>query len=403
MNFLTYFNQTESFKIPELLLNELIKDPEKIIKDYLSENPDLSFDNLLTDFQLNDASRNTLKQDFTPREIAKLSTDLLPKSFDSAVDLCSGTGSLIIQLWNKCPNAYFHCEEFSERTIPFLLFNLVVRNIQGEVLNGDSLTQSYKKIYKLTKGDKFSKIELVRDYDKNRKYSVLISNPPYSLSWNEDKKDCYRYGIAPRKAADYAFVQYGLSLLAEDGVASFILPHGVLFRGNREGKIRQGLLEDSWFNTIIGLPENCFLCTSIPVACIVFKRHSQDLLMIDASAEFSKQGKINRLENIDKLLKVYEKRETVDKLSNLVDMECVRSNDYNLNIPRYVDKFEFVEPPPLIDSLRELIQLEREIQLNVSALSSMLSELTGLNDKEKALALEWNMNHIQNGASMKEV
>lgn len=402
MNFLEYYKQTESFKIPDLLLKDLLTDPTGVFEAYLAQSPDLSFDGLLKDFQLNDASRDTLKQDFTPPEIAKLSALLLPENFSSAVDLCSGTGSLVVQLWNRCPDAYFHCEEFSERTIPFLLFNLSVRNIQGEVLCGDSLTQEYKAIYKLTKGDKFSSIDVVQSVEP-RKFNVLISNPPYSLKWNEDQRDCYRFGIAPKKAADYAFVQYGISLLNDTGTACFILPHGVLFRGNSEGKIRQGLVDASLFNAVIGLPANCFLCTSIPVACLVFKPNSQDLMVIDASAEFSKQGKINRLENIDKILNAYRNRLTEDKFSHLVNLDEIVRNDYNLNIPRYVDKFEYVEPPPLADTLQELLQIEREIEKTSADLSSMVATLTGFSPKEKELVNRWKMYHTSTGVITSEV
>lgn len=190
MNFCEYFNVKESYQVPEKLLNLLLQDPVECFEQYVKTH-DLSKDELMADFQLNDASRDSLKQDFTPEGIAELSAKLLPSNFESAADICSGTGALTIQLWKINPSAYFHCEEFSERTIPFLLFNLMVRNIEGEVLCGDSLTQEYKHVYRLTKGSKYSVLTEVEAVEP-KLYDVLISNPPYSLKWDQENRSCYK-------------------------------------------------------------------------------------------------------------------------------------------------------------------------------------------------------------------
>lgn len=126
-------------------------------------------------------------------------------------------------------------------------------------------------------------------------------------------------------------------------------------------------------------------------------------MVIDASAEFSKQGKINRLENIDKILNAYRNRLTEDKFSHLVNLDEIVRNDYNLNIPRYVDKFEYVEPPPLADTLQELLQIEREIEKTSADLSSMVATLTGFSPKEKELVNRWKMYHTSTGVITSEV
>lgn len=403
MNFCEYFNVKESYQVPEKLLNLLLQDPAKCFESYIKEH-DLSKDELMADFQLNDASRDSLKQDFTPEGIAELSAKLLPSNFESAADICSGTGALTIQLWKINPSAYFHCEEFSERTIPFLLFNLMVRNIEGEVLCGDALTQEYKHVYRLTKGSQFSVLTEVENVEP-KLFEVCISNPPYSLKWNQDKRSCYKYGIAPAKAADYAFIQYGLSLLQDNGKACFILPHGILFRGNAEGDIRQALIKDHIVDAIIGLPNNCFMCTSIPVHLLVFdKKKTQDLLVVDASSLCEKEGKFNKVkeEHINKILGLYSLRSEVEKLAHVATYEEVEKNEFNLNIPRYVNSFEYIPPPPLDKTINELALIEDELFNNQQRLLKDISTLKGFSIKEKQAIEAWKWTLTMHGAILNE-
>jgi type I restriction enzyme M protein len=403
MNFCEYFNVKESYQVPEKLLALLLQNPNEICAQYVKEH-DLSKDELMTDFQLNDAARDSLKQDFTPEGIAELSAKLLPSNFESAADICSGTGALTIQLWKINPSAYFHCEEFSERTIPFLLFNLMVRNIEGEVLCGDSLTQEYKHVYRLTKGSQFSVLAEVETIEP-KSYDVLISNPPYSLKWTQENRSCYKYGIAPTKAADYAFVQYGLSLLKADGKACYILPHGVLFRGNSEGDIRQALIKDHIVDAVIGLPNNCFMCTSIPVHLLVFdKKKTQDLLVVDASSLCEKRGKFNKVneEHINKILGLYALRSEVEKLAHVATYEEVVKNDFNLNIPRYVNSFEYTPPPPLAETINELVLIEDELFDNQQKLLKNISTLKGFSLKEQQAIEAWKWSLTMHGAILNE-
>lgn len=267
-----------------------------------------------------------------------------------------------------------------------LLFNLSIRGINAYVKHGDVLTNQFKTVYKLTNNGEFSDIEIVEDADKEFKTDVVISNPPYSLKF--DNVDTYKYdarfsnyGIPPKSKADYAFVLHGLSHLKENGSAFFILPHGVLFRGSKEGDIRKLLIDDNLLDAVIGLPSNLFLNTQIPVCVLIFKktRNDKDILFIDASNDFIKEGKQNYLndDQIEKIKSAYSLRKDIDKFSHVASLEEIKKNDYNLNIPRYVDTSEEKEPVDLAQVVSELVQIETEIEATEKEFVAMLKDLRG--------------------------
>lgn len=267
-----------------------------------------------------------------------------------------------------------------------LLFNLSIRGINAYVKHGDVLTNQFKTVYKLTNNGEFSDIEVVEDADNEFKADVVISNPPYSLKF--DNVDNYKYdarfsnyGIPPKSKADYAFVLHGLSHLKENGSAFFILPHGVLFRGSKEGDIRKLLIDDNLLDAVIGLPSNLFLNTQIPVCVLIFKktRNDKDILFIDASKEFVKEGKQNYLsdDQIEKIKSAYSLRKDIDKFSHVASLEEIKKNDYNLNIPRYVDTSEEKEPVDLAQVVSELVQIETEIEATEKEFVAMLKDLRG--------------------------
>lgn len=179
----------------------------------------------------------------------------------------------------------------------------------------------------------------------------MVSNPPYSQRWDPTNKDndprYARFGLAPKTKADYAFLIHDLYHIKSDGIMTIVLPHGVLFRGGEEGEIRKNLIENNHIDTIIGLPENIFFGTGIPTIIMVLKkkREKNDVLIIDASKEFIKEGKNNKLQasNIKKIVDTVINRGTIDKYSRVVKQEEIRDNEYNLNIPRYVDSSESTE------------------------------------------------------------
>ena len=207
--------------------------------------------------------------------------------------------------------------------------------------------------------------------DRPRSFDAVVANPPYSAHWdnNETKlKDprFQEYGkLAPKTKADYAFVLHSLYHLNEDGTMAIVLPHGVLFRGAAEGVIRKTIIDKNYLDAVIGLPANIFYGTGIPTTILVFKKNrtTKDVLFIDAASEFMKVKTQNRLteDNINKILETYQKREDVEKYAHLATLEEIQRNEYNLNIPRYVDTFEEEEEIDLNEVKRLLEQDKQEI------------------------------------------
>ncbi len=225
-------------------------------------------------------------------------------------------------------------------------------------------------------------------------FDAVVANPPYSLKWDnaESKLKDPRfkdYGkLAPKSKADYAFVEHGIYHLKPSGRMAIVLPHGVLFRGAAEGTIRKAIIDKNYLDAVIGLPSNLFYSTGIPTVILVFRkdRKTNDVLFIDASQHFEKDKKQNRLreEDIDLILETYKNRQDVDKLAHVATLEEIKDNDYNLNIPRYVDTFEEEEPIDLDDVNRQLAEVNEEIARLEKELETMLAELvpTDQNDED---------------------
>ena len=222
--------------------------------------------------------------------------------------------------------------------------NLVMRGIEADNIvtrNGDTLEDDWPY---------FDENDPTGTY--NPLYvDAVVSNPPYSQAWNPADKDTdpryAGYGLAPKGKADYAFLLHDLYHIKPDGIMTIVLPHGVLFRGGEEGEIRKNLIEKNKIDTIIGLPANIFYGTGIPTIIMVLKqkRTNTDVLIVDASKGYIKEGKNNKLRasDIKKIVDVVTRRESVDKYSRVVSRDEIRENDYNLNIPRYVDSSEAAE------------------------------------------------------------
>ena len=207
--------------------------------------------------------------------------------------------------------------------------------------------------------------------DRPRSFDAVVANPPYSAHWDNDEtklKDprFQPYGkLAPKTKADYAFVLHSLYHLNDEGTMAIVLPHGVLFRGAAEGVIRKALIEKNYLDAVIGLPANLFYGTGIPTTILVFKKNKQDrnILFIDASREFEKAKNQNKLkpEHIEKIVETYKNRQDIDKYAHVASLDEIKENDFNLNIPRYVDTFEPEEEIDLAEVQKLLEQDEREI------------------------------------------
>lgn len=225
-------------------------------------------------------------------------------------------------------------------------------------------------------------------------FDGVLMNPPYSLKWSADSGFLQdprfsSYGVlAPKSKADFAFLLHGFYHLKHNGVMAIVLPHGVLFRGAAEKKIRQHLLEEGAIDTIIGLPANIFYNTSIPTTIIILKKNrtNKDVFFIDASKEFEKGKNQNNMtdEHIARILETYKKREDVEKFAHLASFEEIVENDYNLNIPRYVDTFEEEPVVPLADLADQLAVIDREIEEVEARLAQMRSQLVGTTPEAQA-------------------
>lgn len=379
----------ESYQAPYVLM-DILNNPQKretLADQFINEESDLTFDWFTNYFQEEHSDRKNKKQDFTPDEVVQL-VDKLSGNFSTNVDVCAGTGGLTIKKWNRNNNGYFYCEEFSDRAIPFLLFNLMLRNVNGFIFHGDSLTRKVKHLYRLTSGSKYSDIKEVNELDTVTGDSVVM-NPPYSLKWeptngmlNQDRFKEFE-ALAPKSKADYAFLLQGLSCLDDNGTMAIVLPHGVLFRGSAEEKIRKKLIELNYLDTVIGLPEKLFYNTDIPTVILILKkqRTNDDVLFVDASNEFEKVTPHNKLtdENISKIVKAVNERVDIEKYSHLASLSELKENDFNLNIPRYVDTFEPEPIKPLHEIMDGMKKIDDEIYRVSKLIGKELLEMHGTN------------------------
>ena len=288
---------------------------------------------------------------FTPSEVSELLARLVkPEVNDRVYDPTCGSGSLLIKAYNKIPagKAQIYGQERNGQTHSLCRMNMFLHNIDdAKIAWGDTLANP-----------------LNLENDKLMKFQVVVANPPFSLDkWAmgfagegsdkdfkmEESLDPYKrfsWGVPPTSKGDYAFVLHMLHSLAEGGRMGVVLPHGVLFRGASEGKIRKQIIDMNLLDAVIGLPSNLFFGTGIPACILVFKqnRDKKEVLFIDASGDdcYEKGKNQNKLREADlqRIVDAYEKYETIEKYAYVATIDEIKENDYNLNIPRYVDTFE---------------------------------------------------------------
>lgn len=292
---------------------------------------------------------------YTPHEVSVLMSEIVAhhlkdRSEIQIYDPTSGSGSLLINIgkavskhMDRKNNIKYYAQELKQNTYDLTRMNLVMRGILPANIvtrNADTLEDDWP-YFEDGKPETYSTLYV----------DAVVSNPPYSQAWNPlNKENDPRYasfGLAPKGKADYAFLLHDLYHLKPDGIMTIVLPHGVLFRGGEEGEIRKNLVEYNHIDAIIGLPANIFFGTGIPTIIMVLKqkRQNEDVLIIDASKGFAKEGKNNVLRacDIKKIVDTITSRVTIPKYSRLVTKQEIRANDYNLNIPRYVDASEQAE------------------------------------------------------------
>lgn len=366
IDYFKYFGETSAKKVRQKL-TELVDDEHGIkkLKEYLIENDaDFNRDLFIEFFEAEVAERKSSKQDYTAPELARLLYMLRPDG-TSYYDPTAGTGSLLIEPLNAGKRVSYN--EYDAEAAAFGKLNAELRGKQFEHY---TISDALK----------------IQD---DIKYDTILSNPPYSLKY--DPEDC-NFELfkqagkkAPKSKADYAFIAMIMDRLTDDGTALVILPHGVLFRGNAEGKLREQLIKNNWVDAIIGMPSNLFSGTGIPVAILVLKKHrsSEDVLFIDASNDFEKAKNMNILrdEDLNKIVNTYNERKDVDKYAYVAQLSELEENDFNLSIPRYVDTFEEEEPVDVEALVNDLTELDAEETRLKSELTQTAKELVGTNQE----------------------
>lgn len=383
----------ESYQLTERLLKVLADSAEikNVFDKFMMLERDLSYDWFTNYFQEEQGDRNALKQDYTPDCLCELIGQLQGKNNHVIADICAGTGGLTIKAWGKSKDAFFHCEELSKRAVSILLFNLAIRNVNAQVIHGDTLTGEIQSVYRLRRGEKYSDIEET-DIPERIEADIVVSNPPYSLKWDsvDNFKNDLRfkdYGLPPKTKADYGFVIHALSIVKPGGYAIEILPHGVLFRGQREEQIRKSLIERKHIETVIGLPNKLFLNTGIPVLIMVLRKNRQnsDILFVDSSKEFIEGGKQNDMssEHIKRIIDTVKNRQEIEKFSHIATIEEIQKNNYNLNIPRYVDMYEREPIPDLAETIKEIHKVDEEIHKLELEIFGMMKEMVGTTPQDE--------------------
>ena len=315
---------------------------------------------------------------YTPHEVSELLARLIaPKQGARICDPTCGSGSLLITV------AEHVTDKAGKPSDDFSLY--------GQESNGDTWALSKLNMFlhgmdaaHIEWGDTINNPKLLEG-EKLMKFDVVVANPPFSLDkWGYEEAEADRFkrftrGLPPRSKGDYAFILHMIDTTLPTGKVGVIVPHGVLFRGGAEGRIRQALIEENFLDAVVGLPTNLFFGTGIPAAILIFNksRKTKDVLFIDASQDYREGKKQNslRLQDLEKVVDAFKKFETIEKYSYRATIDDIKENDYNLNIPRYVDTFEEEEPVDIKATQKEIEKLEGELVEVTKEMNKYLKEL----------------------------
>lgn len=321
---------------------------------------------------------------YTPHQVSDIMARILTAGREdmedySLYDPAMGSGSLLLTTASYMKNdgvrgaIKYYGQEVITTTYNLGRINLMMHGVEYNdihIHNADTLSSDWPD-------------GVANGIDSPRMFDAVMANPPYSLKWdNENREDDPRFkaGVAPKTKADFAFLQHGLYHLKQDGRMAIVLPHGVLFRGAAEGKIRKELLENNNISAVIGLPAKIFTNTGIPTIVMILEKNraNSDVLFIDASNGFEKQKNQNKLreEDIARIVETFLNREDVEKYAHVASFDEIKENDYNLNIPRYVDTFEEEEEISLAALSVDMKDNQAKLDANKTALLDMLGQLT---------------------------
>lgn len=309
---------------------------------------------------------------YTPQQVSKILAKIVTvgkQDLKSVYDPTCGSGSLLLRVAKEANVRKFYGQELTSTTYNLARMNMLLHDVSYQnfdIQNTDTLEEPHFL---------------------EERFEAVVANPPYSAKWSAEAKflDDERFSaygkLAPKSKADFAFIQDMIHHLDDSGTMAVVLPHGVLFRGAAEGVIRKYLIEEkNYLDAVIGLPANIFFGTSIPTCILVFKKcreASDNVIFIDASNEFEKGKNQNQLrdEHVEKILDTYKKRGTIDKYSYAATLDEIKENDYNLNIPRYVDTFEEEEPVDLQAVKARIVKIDKDILEIDTELKAFFDEL----------------------------
>ncbi|WP_430972518.1 type I restriction-modification system subunit M [Sunxiuqinia rutila] len=351
-------------------LNKIDFDLENVASDVLGD----AYEYLIGKFAA--GAGKTAGEFYTPQQVSKILAKLVTtgkQKIKSAYDPTCGSGSLLLRIAKEAEVSEFYGQEMTRTTYNLARMNMILHDVhyrQFNIEHDDTL-------------------ENPRHLD--RRFEAVVANPPFSAHWKGANNPLFdtderfsQYGkLAPKTKADYAFITHMIYQLADNGIMATVVPHGVLFRGAAEGTIREYLIKElNYLDAVIGLPANIFYGTSIPTCILVFKKCREvddNVVFIDASGagHFEKVGNQNMLrdEDVELIVDTYRKRETKDKYSYVATLDEIRENDYNLNIPRYVDTFEEEEPIDLEQVATDLKGLDEALEKANAKIATYCDEL----------------------------
>lgn len=328
---------------------------------------------------------------YTPQELSTVLSEIvtldsqdpttgLKNKLERVLDFACGSGSLLLNVRNRITDnkgsvGKIYGQEKNITTYNLARMNMIlngVKDTEFEIFHGDTLLNQWDDLNEMNPSKKIV-------------FDAIVANPPFSLRWepNEAMSEDFRfksYGLAPKSAADFAFLLHGFHFLSQEGTMAIILPHGVLFRGGAEERIRTKLLKDNNIDTVIGLPSNLFYSTGIPVCILVLKKckKEDDVLFINASEFYDKEKRQNKLseDHIQKIIDTYKHRpEKIERYSRRVSMEEIESNGYNLNISRYVSTSQDEEQINLKEVNEKLVLINNSIQEATNKHNAFLKDL----------------------------
>ena len=366
----------------------IIKDIAKGLKQFSTDSDTLgdAYEYLIGQFA--SGSGKKAGEFYTPQQISTILSNLVTldsqdpstgkkKHLDSVLDFACGSGSLLLNVRHQLGShgiSKIYGQEKNITTYNLARMNMLLHGVKDsefEIFHGDTLPNEWDMLKEANPAKKPS-------------FDAIVANPPFSYRWEptdtlgEDAR-FKSYGLAPKSAADFAFLLHGFHYLKLEGTMAIVLPHGVLFRGGAEAKIRSKLLKDGNIDTVIGLPANLFYSTGIPVCILVLKKCKKpdDVLFINASTHFEKGKRQNRLllDHIDKIIDTYQFRKEEDRYSRRVAMDEIETNDYNLNISRYISTAMSEEEIDLIAVNSTLLEIEKKIDESTKKHNEFLKEL----------------------------